>query len=402
MTLFNKIKVINRMYIKRVYITILLLVMNIMAFFMTDQIWNEYFVKVNSVHHMYKAYSISPYNINKLTFGVESKADERIRTLEGLKKIDTVVSSGSFTATSITNLSGINNVDVIICDYDLTEMCNIDIKKYEIEKLYSEWGDLEPVLLGCNYKNKINIGERFTIYGYECVVAGFLSAGSEWIINENNSVDFYDLKNVGLLLTKHYDRYCMDEIIEFVTPIYYICSYEDKTITDRKIIEYMNSNGIRAGISNDGEYLEEYSENNSFGDNKKVIAAILLYVIDIISVSAVTIMESEINRRDYAIFVINGFSVTSVSTMIIIKNVIITLFGAVFAWLFCQLRIFGNIVPPKELFVSSCDYYYELISHCMYVPLIIIAEIIIIIILSCIVPIVNIKKMNLVETLKKR
>ena len=98
----------------------------------------------------------------------------------------------------------------------------------------------------------------------------------------------------------------------------------------------------------------------------------LLYVIAIVAISAVTIIECLINRRDYAIFIINGISRKAVYSMILIKNLILIIVSALAAWLYCQWETFGKIiVQTAGEYGNELNYTAKIMAHCIYVPIII-------------------------------
>lgn len=70
------------------------------------------------------------------------------------------------------------------------------------------------------------------------------------------------------------------------------------------------------------------------------MASVLLYAIAIVAVSAVTIIECLINKRDYAVFIINGISRRAVYFMIVVKNALLICVPAVVVWVYRQWKIF--------------------------------------------------------------
>ena len=84
MRLINKFIIIYREYIKRAFVTLMLILICVISFYMTDRTWNTYMKNRCETGIKRKAYSINPYNINKITFSVNSSHSEQSDMMEGL------------------------------------------------------------------------------------------------------------------------------------------------------------------------------------------------------------------------------------------------------------------------------------------------------------------------------
>ena len=167
-------------------------------------------------------------------------------------------------------------------------------------------------------------------------------------------------------------------------------------------MDYQAEKGIRASIINEGEQLDKDVKDDLITNDKTFIASVLLYVIAIVAISAVTIIECLINRRDYAIFIINGISRKAVYSMILIKNLILIIVSALAAWLYCQWETFGKIiVQTAGEYGNELNYTAKIMAHCIYVPIIIAAEAVIMTVISCIVPVVYLHGKGLIDLMKK-
>ena len=400
MKLVNKLIIIYREYIKRAFVTIMLMFICVISFYMTDRTWNTYTKNRCETGIKRKAYSISPYNINKIKFSTRSVHAEQSDMMEGLASIEEISAYGLVLSTN--GRFGDELVDFVISDSSIADMCNTGVSRADIEKMQDEWGDTDILWLGSSYRGVYEIGQRCQTMSSECVVVGFLKDDAQWLVNETITLEKPDLSESGLVVTKDTSKYDWGESLEYTTPVYYVADYKDNDVIKSKLMDYQAENGIRASIINEGEQLDKDVKDNSITNDKTFIASVLLYVIAIVAISAVTIIECLINRRDYAIFIINGISRKAVYSMILIKNLILIIVSALAAWLYCQWETFGKIiVQTAGEYGNELNYTAKIMAHCIYVPLIIAAEAVIMTVISCIVPVVYLHGKGLIDLMKK-
>lgn len=400
MRLINKFIVIYREYIKRAFVTLMLILICVISFYMTDRTWNTYMKNRCETGIKRKAYSISPYNINKIKFSTRSVHAEQSDMMEGLASIEEISAYGLVLSTN--GRFGDELVDFVISDSSIADMCNTGVSRADIEKMQDEWGDTDILWLGSSYKGVYEIGQRCQTMSSECVVVGFLKDDAQWLVNETITLEKPDLSNSGLVVTKDTSKYDWGESLEYTTPVYYVADYKDNDVIKSKLMDYQAEKGIRASIINEGEQLDKDVKDNSITNDKTFIASVLLYVIAIVAISAVTIIECLVNRRDYAIFIINGISRKAVYSMILIKNLILIIVSALAAWLYCQWETFGKIiVQTAGEYGDELNYTAKIMAHCIYVPLIIAAEAVIMTVISCIVPVVYLHGKGLIDLMKK-
>ena len=379
----------------------MLILICVISFYMTDRTWNTYMKNRCETGIKRKAYSISPYNINKIKFSTRSVHAEQSDMMEGLASIEEISAYGLVLSTN--GRFGDELVDFVISDSSIADMCNTGVSRADIEKMQDEWGDTDILWLGSSYRGVYEIGQRCQTMSSECVVVGFLKDDAQWLVNETITLEKPDLSESGLVVTKDTSKYDWGESLEYTTPVYYVADYKDNDVIKSKLMDYQAENGIRASIINEGEQLDKDVKDNSITNDKTFIASVLLYVIAIVAISAVTIIECLINRRDYAIFIINGISRKAVYSMILIKNLILIIVSALAVWLYCQWETFGKIIVSVSTMESSLEVTNKamVMAHCIYVPLIIAAEAVIMTVISCIVPIVYLHGKGLIDLMKK-
>lgn len=89
--------------------------------------------------------------------------------------------------------------------------------------------------------------------------------------------------------------------------------------------------------------------------------------------------------------------------MILIKNLILIIVSALAVWLYCQWETFGKIIVSASTMESTLEVTNKamVMAHCIYVPLIIAAEAVIMTVISCIVPVVYLHGKGLIDLMKK-
>lgn len=395
------------MLIKRVFVTVLLFAICMTAFYISDNVFYNYYKDICQIKHERNAYGINPDNINKITFSARSSYTEREATLDILKDIPYIQGYGSMIKNIIEKIqySAYEYADLIICDSQLYNMCNIKVTDTYLKEIQDNYLGYEPVLLGNNLKKYLNIGDTFNVMDnsgkyVECIVAGYLNKGAQWIKNKSNVMQYYNLDDCGLLLTNSFERYCQDKVVESSSPVYYICDSSVKDEVDNQILTAMSNMDIKGSISNEAEELEKLEKEISISTDKTFIAAVLLYVISVVSLCAVTIVECLINKKDYALLIICGVSRLDVYKLIILKNTLIAGLSGILSYCYCQLEIFKGLLPNPNNFLVEYEYFSARVAHCNYVPLILLSEIILMVVISCIVPISYLSKSKLIDIMK--
>lgn len=72
MKLINKLKITYKMIEKRWFVTILIFLICLLSFYLSDKVFFNYYKTYNNIFHEKNAYSINPYNINKITFSAKA------------------------------------------------------------------------------------------------------------------------------------------------------------------------------------------------------------------------------------------------------------------------------------------------------------------------------------------
>ena len=139
----NKLIIIYREYGKRIFVTLMLVLICAISFYMSDQMWSTYLKKDLEIRYKYDAYNINPYDINKITFSVGSKYQEQKDMLEELSDIEEISAYGLMSGTNIQMDSTKELIDCIVSDAALIQMCNTGITSDIYVKAKEEWQGCE-------------------------------------------------------------------------------------------------------------------------------------------------------------------------------------------------------------------------------------------------------------------
>ena len=129
MKLINKLKITYKMIEKRWFVTILIFLICLLSFYLSDKVFFNYYKTYNNIFHEKNAYSINPYNINKITFSPKSGYEEGIKIGEIISKIPEIEFSGKISNSSVLSVDSKETIDTIVCDNNLSSVCNIGISE---------------------------------------------------------------------------------------------------------------------------------------------------------------------------------------------------------------------------------------------------------------------------------
>ena len=87
--------------------------------------------------------------------------------------------------------------------------------------------------------------------------------------------------------------------------------------------------------------------------------------------------------------------------MIVVKNALLICVPAVVVWVYRQWKIFHGIIPHNNEFASELSYMATKMSHCVYVPAMMLVQAVLMISISCLIPIIYLHKRNIADLMEK-
>ncbi len=409
MKLINRFKLIWRMCARRVFTTILLFSMCAMAFYMIDEVLQNYYRSHYRLDKIINEFGRDVADVNYVrVIDKVNVGDSTDMIKDYVSGLDGVEACGYFKNSPTSNIEGFESVSIVCAEKQLINLGNLKLSSENREALEKDWGTYEPVLLGSKYKGKVEVGTVFKFsYFYEekeCVIAGFLEKGAAWpqqpqtLLGGSAGTDVYTLDNSGILLTERYEIYKYDDEREF----YYIADSSRTSEIAREITDFSIDNGIGVGVYNLQETIDKEKEENGISDDKTFFAAVLLVILAMVSVTAASVIYTLMSKAEYGVMMVCGAKRSDVMSLMIIYNAIIYIVSAVSAWVIRQYALFGMLIPVKSETNSEVLYLAEFVPHNIYIPLIFAGIIVVLIIVSNIMPLYFIGRETLSELLHSR
>ena len=185
---YNKLKLVFRIYTRRIFVTLLLFGMSYMAFYMTDRVVTKYIGDRYDIWQVERSFSVNPDDSGFIYF-VDREQDQTVssKVCEYMKQLKDIDSCGYFISTSLVD-GDIDNGDYIgayIIDKDIIDIGNLKLDQNIRDKVDVLKDDEKIVLLGNFFRKRLNKDKVMQLYeGDEITVVqadGCLKAGARWI-----------------------------------------------------------------------------------------------------------------------------------------------------------------------------------------------------------------------------
>ncbi len=406
----NKIKLVFRSLAQRFFVTILLLSMCIASFYMVDIVLMNYMTDAYLINKVESTFGVEPNNVCYVScLDYDNGTIEMSDVIkEYLSNHSGVENCGYYVNSATVDLVTEDGTVIIVAEPSLVNMGNLKLSDEEKANLVNYYGEYEPALLGYNYKGIVNIGDVFTLSPYKedsCVVVGFLDKGASWpksqgMFSGSSNMDAYTLDDQGILITDKYKDY--DIYMGAAVDVYYICKEGQAQKVKTDVIRYANEQGISISVTNQGEQIENEKVENSITSDKTFIAALLLFVLAVISISVTTAVYCVLSKKNYGVMMVCGVRASEVVQMIIAQNALIICVSAIVAWMVRQIEIFDTLFPRLEDYAVQFENIRFFVCHQSYMPLIFVVAVIVVLLISSVVPIVFMRKMSLVELIHSK
>lgn len=406
---YNKIKLTMRMYSERIFVTLLLFAMSVVAFYTMDKVCTDYISANYDIWMSKNQIGCNPNEMFYVQLYGGSNTVENAKLIRAFLRDHQDVQGAGFCETSaISSLNPLVAADesycaTLLCDYDIITLGNLKLDKEDIERYYKEYEDCKPVFLGNNYKGKIDLGERLLVDGnnfpeIEVYVACFLEEGAAWPPREGlfqgTYGDRYTLDGSAVAIVDDVSDYCKTIMGVFVY------SKDGKYDTvQRDLIRFAVENNININVQNYGQQIAEEREKSSLTEDDTLIAAILLAVLVVVAITAATIIYCMMNKYQYGVMLANGITKGNIIWMIVVQNAITVGLSAVSAWYVRNMEIFDMHDRSKAEMIQQLERSYGKLSiaHDYYMPIILGIAVIIILVVSSVMPVYILKKQTIPE-----
>ena len=336
---------------------ILLFAMSSISIYMTDVIATRYFSNQYRINSMSSMFAVNPDKVNYVKYlnlmspeYTPQIGDELIQYIRNYKG---VVACGRFNNNKMI-LNG-ELVKTLVIEKDIANMGNLLLDSDNLQSIKN--GSENVVYVGYSYRNEYKTGIQFNYYEENekssCEIAGYLKKGASWPLKGKLFGGVSDI-----------DSYNLDNTIVVITPNY----------------EYFDN-------------IRNITADSSFS------AEVLLFLLALISMSSAAIVSCLLNRQHMGIMVACGVSKRSIMVINYMENVFVVLIPEIIIWLICQKNIFGKVFMNN---ISELDMikYGDWFSHCIAVPIMYLAELVIVTVIAGIVPMFIISRMKVAEVIK--
>ena len=403
----NKLKLVFRELSGRVFISLLLFGMSIASFYMIDTVMTDYLSDTYAIRRTSNMFNTEPAKVNYIEFIDFDNAtvEDSDCINDYISKLTGVTGCGYFSGQTSNDLIEGQAVHSVTSDISLIDMGNLKLTEKQKEELINYTGEYQPVYLGYTYKDKVNIGDIFTLSLNDtdnCIVMGFLQKGAAWpkrgkLFVGSSNVDSYNLDEQGIAFTHDFNVF--NNFGGAACQVYYITEQPNDETVRQQIIDYAVENKISIGIVNCGEVIEEEIADNNITADKTFIAAILLVLLAVTSMTAASVIYCLMNKKNYGTMQVCGMKRRDILWLLAAQNTIIMAISAVVAWVIRQRELFGGLVPPKEMALAELVYLKDIVTHNVYIPILMSVALVFMLVVTSILPALIIRKMSLIEML---
>ena len=296
-------------------------------------------------------------------------------------------------------------VKTLVIEKDIANMGNLLLDSDNLQSIKN--GSENVVYVGYSYRNEYKTGIQFNYYEENekssCEIAGYLKKGASWPLKGKlfggvSDIDSYNLDNTIVVITPNYEYF--DNIGGMPDTPYYIV--DDETVADKlkmDIVEWAAERNLGVSVLNEADEIANEKELRNITADSSFSAEVLLFLLALISMSSAAIVSCLLNRQHMGIMVACGVSKRSIMVINYMENVFVVLIPEIIIWLICQKNIFGKVFMNN---ISELDMikYGDWFSHCIAVPIMYLAELVIVTVIAGIVPMFIISRMKVAEVIK--
>lgn len=407
MRFLNSFIIAYRSIYKRIFITVLLLCMNIVTFYMLDMVFTSYISSRYAIERITNMFSNNYKNIYYIQCIGNSSTYENGQTIANyIKELQNIRYSGFF-GEAVMIKDG-NSIDGIVAEQDLVDMGNLHLSDEQKQLINSDDG-YQKVFLGANLKGQYNIGDICTVSPYsenDVKIAGFLKKGSSWpkrgrLFNNESGGDSYILDNKCIVLTTDYAKYDTAPIIDSSFEYYY-CIDGNVEEVNNNIRNFAVENGVTVSITGIEELIDKEIEEKGLAHNTNATAVIYFIVASLFSMVVTTIVHIYSDRASYGIMISCGMRVKEVIRLSYIYNGMIFLFPSLMIWGVRQFHLFGSLYAGNAYVDGSILKENVVFAHQLVLPMVLIGIVLLMFITVGIVPNVIFRKLKISDLIQEK
>lgn len=409
MKIANKLIVIYRNASRKLSVTLLMLVINLVTFYMIDVVGTEYLnshIAIDGINNMFSENTGNIYYAKVV--GDNAGYENNIKLSEYIKGLENVSYSGFMANNASTDLIEGECVYVVIADMRLINMGNLKLTEEMKEKILScKHQNYQPLLLGSEYKGKANVGDVCTVSVYkenDAMVIGFLEEDAAWprngeLFNNSSNGESYSMDGKGILFVSDYSQYDTSMTADYAQEYYYVVEDMHNDEVEDSILDYALENGMTVRITNIKEVIDDKIQDSGLKDNNEFYVVIIFILVSIFSLTAVSVIYILINQYNYAVLIVCGVQKKELTECLAINNTLIYLLPGMLVWFIRQYKLFGFLYMDNTSLQNNLLIYNQYTAHMKMLP-VIICIILVVQLLTIIIPAIYIHRLSISDTLQ--
>lgn len=409
---YNKLRLVFRIYSRRMFVTLLLFGMCFVSFFMIDRVFTGYIGSRYAIRQTEKEFGVNTADAGYVHFVTRDiKQDISDKVHEYMSTLPEVVRSGYILSETLFEEED-ESIQVNIIDKDIAAIGNLMLSE-EDKKILENLGEDERIVFaGYNYRKQYHAGDMINCYVDDDIgkikIGGILKKGAGWIHEDRlfkgsyGKWDNYTLDDSMIVIAGSLKKELEGVSSGYAHSIYFQCeSGTFDEVTD-KIKKFCYDEGITVNISNYKDEIDKEKEDSSIVDDTVFIAAIMITVLAAVSIAASNIVYCLMRRKHYGIMLANGMCKADIIWLIAMQNAIVMVLAAVAAWIVRLRAEFETLFPKKVLEETGRLYEGAYVAHMHYMPVILIISVMILLVISCVIPAVMIGRTSLADMVSGR
>ncbi|MGN0317956.1 MAG: ABC transporter permease [Lachnospira sp.] len=404
---FNKLRLVFRMYANRGYVTLVMFGMCAVSFFMIDRVITEFIGNQYEIWQVEESFAVDTADAGNIHFS-NSKAEQEVSNTvyEYMRELEQIEFCGYMGNATLMDEND-DYVSAILVEKDIIKLGTLGLSESQMEKISNLSDDEVYVLFGWNYRNTFPEGKYVKYCDLdeirEIPVDGVLKKGAKWVHEQVlfgsafGEKDNFSLDDSIIVVTGSMQKLLNTIYAGHAHDIYFKCQEGDFDEAEGLIKKFCYENDISVFVNNYADEINEKKDKSNILDDSVFVAAIMIIVLAIVSISAANVVYCIMCKRQYGIMMANGMSKSNIIWIILVQNLIVMCLAAVSSWIVRQRSIFGTIFA-KELALEKMRILYgNYVAHVYYMPVVLVCLVSLLLIITCAIPIVIIEKNSLAD-----
>lgn len=388
--------------IRRFGMNIMLIIVCGITAYMTDMLLTNYYQQGYDYKLVKGTYGVDVNKLNYIDFMKSGSGDidKYEQIIEQIDKVNGVTGAGTFTTSRMYLKETDKLVDFVAVDAECISLGNAKISDEQMEQVSRtfEKGYL-PVFVGNNLKEQYKVGEVYTDKSDDKLpplyIVGYLPKDAKWM-KQADPFRWTEVSTVSLsdelLIIRDDIRYLENKVIYGSTGYIYYMTEDgaDEGAIRSQINDIVEQQGYFVSIYNIGDIMKDKEQSSLLYNDTNFIATLLIMIIAVLSVSASTIVMIILYKKNYGILFACGASLREISIMMAINNVIIVILPSIAVYVYRAYEL--KAMQVGEMWRQALTY-----AHGQCVPLMQGLVSFVIIVITILIPLYMIHKMNPVE-----